>query len=285
MSAEKSHSWNQEEVSAQAPASQQHEELSPRLLRRMQDREEWAALWKIRKMDAEGKILPTIRYYANLYSFDKPVTFFREKIVEPLNDRFHKKYYHRKLTRVPYIDECGVSDKACILEAQEQYRLDKLVDTYILQILRQRVDRCLTYNRPYVKPCGPLTEEYEENELNWFIKYGELGSTSDAIDVLMKQKHRMIWERRHPEIMEERARKLAEHKEQLANGDYDHSFWKKGLFYMDKKRMEPAYDMVFSKPSTEGDKPLSKNWEYYKKLQEDPEFDKEQGRKSKFTLL
>jgi len=217
--------------------------------------------------------------------FDKPVTFFREKIVEPLNDRFKKPYYHRKLTRVPSIDECGVMDRTCILEAQEQYRLDRLVDTLILNILRNRLSQCIEYHHPYIKPCGPLAEEYEENELNWFIKYGELGFTSDAIDVFMKQKHRMIWERRNPEIMEERAQKLAEHKEQLSNGNYDHSFWKKGLFYMDKKRLEPQYEMNLSKPAPEGDKPLSKNWEYYKKLQEDPEFDKEQGRKSSVFVI
>lgn len=76
-----------------------------------------------------------------------------------------------------------------------------------MRILQERVDRCLTYHNPYVKPCGPVVEDYEEAELNWFIKYSELGYTADAVDVLMKQKHRMIWERRHPEIMAERARR------------------------------------------------------------------------------
>lgn len=78
-----------------------------------------------------------------------------------------------------------------------------------MRILQERMDRCVTYNAPYVKPCGPVVEDYEEAELNWFIKYGELGAEKDAIDVYMKQKHRMIWERRNPEIMAERARKLA----------------------------------------------------------------------------
>lgn len=40
--------------------------------------------------------------------------------------------------------------------------------------------------------------------MNFFIKYGELGSEADVRDAYMKQKHRMIWERRHPEIMAER---------------------------------------------------------------------------------
>lgn len=40
----------------------------------------------------------------------------------------------------------------------------------------------------------------EENELNFFIKYGELGSEADVRDAYMKQKHRMIWEKRNPEV-------------------------------------------------------------------------------------
>jgi NADH dehydrogenase (ubiquinone) 1 beta subcomplex subunit 10 len=76
-----------------------------------------------------------------------------------------------------------------------------------MRILQERIDRCIAYHTPYLKPCGPVVEDYEEAELNWFIKYSELGSEANAVDVLMKQKHRMIWERRHPEIMAERAKK------------------------------------------------------------------------------
>ena len=52
----------------------------------------------------------------------------------------------------------------------------------------------------------------EENELNFFIKYGELGGEADVRDAYMKQKHRLIWERRHPDIMEARKQAYAEHK-------------------------------------------------------------------------
>lgn len=58
------------------------------------------------------------------------------------------------------------------------------------------------------------------------------------------------------------------------------SFWKKGLFYQDKKNYEPPYEYHLSKATTENDKPLSKDWQYYKKVKEDPEFDKEQGKTS-----
>lgn len=108
-----------------------------------------------------------------------------------------------------FLSTFPISFQTCQYEAQEQYRLDKLVDTYIVNILQERIDRCIQYHMPYIMPCGPVVEDYEEAELNWFIKYGELGTETDAIDVLMKQKHRMIWERRHPEIMEERAKALA----------------------------------------------------------------------------
>jgi len=247
--------------------------------RRLQDRKEWDAYWQIRKMDAEGKIVPTFRYYGQRI-FDWPITWVREKIVEPMQDRYRIPYYHRKLTRVPDIDQCGVTDHVCIYEANEQYRLDKMVDTYIMNLLKERFNRCVMYNEPYVMPCGPLLNQHEEAELNWFIKYGELGSEASAVDVLMKQKHRMIWERRHPEIMEERQRAYEEHMKQLAEGEYNHAFWKKGIPWMDKKNYMPPYDLRPDKAPWEADQPLSKDWRYYKKVQEDPEFDKEQGKTS-----
>uniref|UniRef100_A0AC35U416 NADH dehydrogenase [ubiquinone] 1 beta subcomplex subunit 10 n=1 Tax=Rhabditophanes sp. KR3021 TaxID=114890 RepID=A0AC35U416_9BILA len=258
--------------------------LTPVLRRRLQDRNEWAAYWKIRKIEADGSIVPSIRYYVHRF-VDFPATFFREKVVEPLHDKYKKPYYHRNLGRVPYIDECGVNDMACFFEANEQFRLDKLVDGYILNILKGRVDRCISFNEQNLNPCGPVIEDMEEAELNFFIKYGELGSEADVRDVYMKQKHRLIWERRHPEIMAERDRQYLEHKENLKNGQFDYSFWKKGMFFQDKKNYEAPYEFHLSKSTLEGDKPLSKDWQYYKKVQEDPEFDKEQGKQSTFKLL
>ncbi|ETN69490.1 hypothetical protein NECAME_15261 [Necator americanus] len=205
-----------------------------------------------------------MRYYAHK-AFDAPATWFRETIVEPINNRNRLPYYHRKLTRVPEIDECGVNDKACFFEANEQFRLDKMVDGFILQTLRHRVDRCLNYNDPDLSKCAKVIEDMEENELNFFIKYGELGGEADVRDAYMKQKHRLIWERRHPEIMEERKKALKEHKEKLAKGEFDYSFWKKGMFWQDKKNYEPPYEFYMSKSALEGDKPLSKDWQYYKK--------------------
>jgi len=252
--------------------------------RRLQDRKEWEAFWKVRKLDAEGGIAPTVRYYAHRV-FDFPATWFRENIVEPLHDRFKMPYYQRRLTRVPEIDQCGVNDQACFFEANEQYRLDKLVDYHILQILRDRTDRCITYHQSNLFNCVDAIEDMEEAELNYFIKYGEMSSEADVRDVYMKQKHRMIWERRHPEIMAERERAYQEHKEKLQNGELDYSFWKKGMWFQDKKGYEPPYEYFPSKAPMEGDKPLSKDWQYYKNVAQDPEFDKEQGKKSTFRVI
>jgi hypothetical protein len=54
---------------------------------------------------------------------------------------------------------------------------------------------------------------------------------------------------------------------------------------MDKKNYVPPYDLQYDKVPWEGDQPLSKDWKYYKKLHEDPEFDKEQGRKSRVRMI
>ncbi|CAJ0592482.1 unnamed protein product [Cylicocyclus nassatus] len=252
--------------------------------RQAEEKAAWDAYWKVRDLESRGTFIPRARYYAHKW-FDAPATWFRETIVEPLNNKNRLPYYHRKLSRVPEIDECGVNDKACFFEANEQFRLDKMVDGFILQTLRHRADRCLNYHETDFSPCAKVIEDLEENELNFFIKYGELGGEADVRDAYMKQKHRLIWERRHPEIMEERKRALKEHKEKLARGEFDYSFWKKGMFWQDKKNYEPPYEFHMSKASLEGDKPLSKDWEYYKKVAQDPEFDKEQGKKSEFHLF
>uniref|UniRef100_A0A914RRB6 Uncharacterized protein n=1 Tax=Parascaris equorum TaxID=6256 RepID=A0A914RRB6_PAREQ len=78
---------------------------------------------------------------------------------------------------------------------------------------------------------------------------------------------------------------IADHKAKLAAGEFDYSFWKKGMFYQDKKNYEPPYENFLSKSTVEGDKPLSKDWAYYKKLKEDPEFDKEQGKTSSYSIF
>ncbi|XP_067670890.1 NADH dehydrogenase [ubiquinone] 1 beta subcomplex subunit 10-like [Haliotis asinina] len=128
---------------------------------------------------------------------DAPVTLFREKFVIPNQEKSTHKWYHRRFRRVPSFDECDVDDPICMYEAEEQYRRDKLVDNQILKILRQRKIECLAWEGPDAsRKCKKVSEDYETSATNWFIKYGDIGASATGIDAYMKQKHRLIWERR-----------------------------------------------------------------------------------------
>lgn len=131
---------------------------------------------------------------------DAPATFVKEKIVDPLNVNNTTKYYHRRYPQVKTVDQCEVEDPVCIYEAQEQYKRNKQVDSSILNILRQRKLECMQWEGPDAKyKCKKVSKDYDEAATNWFIKYGDIGSTGNVIDCYMKQKHRLIWQRRHPD--------------------------------------------------------------------------------------
>ncbi|XP_014669277.1 PREDICTED: NADH dehydrogenase [ubiquinone] 1 beta subcomplex subunit 10-like [Priapulus caudatus] len=143
---------------------------------------------------------PMDRFRHTLYKIiDTPVSLFRERVVEP--NRKSYPYYHRKFKRVPNIDTCDVGDYVCFVEAHEQFRRDKLVESEILAILRQRREACIAYEgADWKKKCQQVMDDYTNAETNWFIKYGDLGAYGNVKDAYMKQKHRLIWQRRHPEI-------------------------------------------------------------------------------------
>jgi len=139
--------------------------------------------------------------------FDKPVDWVRENI----SDKFRGPkyyYYHRQFKRVPTIDQCYIDDFGCFFEADEQHKRDRMVEGRILIHLRNRYTSCAEYNWWYDREdkCMREWRDYTDASLNYFIKYGDLGSGSDVQDVYMKQKHRLIWERRE----KERIRKLME---------------------------------------------------------------------------
>ncbi|XP_023240060.1 NADH dehydrogenase [ubiquinone] 1 beta subcomplex subunit 10-like [Centruroides sculpturatus] len=135
-----------------------------------------------------------------IYMIDAPVTWAREKIVA---NRPKYYYYHEKFRRVPTIDECEIGDVLCYYEANEQYKRDKAVDTEILNLLRLRRDDCVFYESPdHKENCKKVLADYEEAALNWFIKYGDLSGYATVRDCYMKQKHRLIWERRQQEKLE-----------------------------------------------------------------------------------
>ncbi|CAG0919010.1 unnamed protein product [Notodromas monacha] len=125
-----------------------------------------------------------------------PVKYVRENIVKPNQKENH--WYHRRFRRVPTIDQCYTDDSICIYEANEQFYRDRSVESNILKILRDRMNECV-YMNPHNQEtaCAKVTEDYKVSENNYFIKYGDLGYGGDAIAALAKQKHRIVWERRH----------------------------------------------------------------------------------------
>lgn len=155
---------------------------------------------------------------SNLNSFG-----FAETIVEPNQKQYP--WYHQRFHRVPTIDQCYTDDPICVYEADTQFKRDKLVDNEILTVLRHRYEDCTIYEAPDDQDkCMYIWDVYKKNETNWFSKCkwlswsivssescitfsiwnyfsdGDLGFYSDAKGAFMKQKHRMVWERRHGKI-------------------------------------------------------------------------------------
>ncbi|XP_076642247.1 NADH dehydrogenase (ubiquinone) PDSW subunit [Halictus rubicundus] len=130
-----------------------------------------------------------------IYMLDAPVIFVREKIVEPNQKKYP--WYHQQFRRVPTIDTCHERDIACYVEANYQFLRDKMVDEEILSILRDRYEHCAWENYEDKEVCSHLKKTYDDAATAYFIKYGDLGFNCNVRSAFMKQKHRMIWERRH----------------------------------------------------------------------------------------
>ena len=139
-------------------------------------------------------------YNCILNVIDGPVTWYRESVMPKIRQT-PQPYYHRRYSRVKTIDQCEVGDIACFVEANEQFKRDKLVEAGIVRILMSRKAECIGwYSRvpeDVEKYCKKAYEDCEEATTNFFIKYGDLGYYGNVRDALMKQKHRMLWERRN----------------------------------------------------------------------------------------
>jgi len=173
-------------------------------------------------MDTEDKPLghnhPTLGGFIRALDtmFKQPVQWFRKTVVEPSRGEPYP-WYHRQFKRVPTIDECYIDDIPCREEANFQFKRDWLVEQEIVNLLRDRMNDCFFYEKGTglqhyeVKPrviidlttgsehvCKPIFDAYERAAENYFVKYGEISNYyGRAEEVLMKQKHRMMWERRH----------------------------------------------------------------------------------------
>lgn len=130
-----------------------------------------------------------------------PAYWVRENIVEP--NRGPKYYwYHRKFARALPIDECYMDDFACIYEANIEFRRVLMVDRETLNILQRRRDFCWWWHQTKqgrqfpAEECQDIIDTYKREEINFFIKYGDMAYNSSVEQAYMKQKNRMIMERR-----------------------------------------------------------------------------------------
>ncbi|KZC11841.1 PREDICTED: NADH dehydrogenase [ubiquinone] 1 beta subcomplex subunit 10 [Dufourea novaeangliae] len=147
----------------------------------------------------EEETSPFIRFMHKLYyMFDTPVVFFRKNIVEANQKKYP--WYHQQFRRVPTIDMCRQLDTACILEAHYQFKRERLVDNEILHILRERYEECVFNNINDKHLCQHMKKAYDGAVANYRSRYGDLGVKFNVRTAFMKQKHRMIWERRHGPI-------------------------------------------------------------------------------------
>lgn len=244
--------------------------------RRRREKESWEAYWRLRSEEVKGRFFPSLSH-AFKRIIDAPVTWITESWITPLHDKYKLPYYHRRLSRVPDIDQCKVTDTACVQEANFQYRLDLDVDKAILDILMTRQQECLIHYGKHmsgwagqsIAPCIPLMEDYQEAELNFFIKYGELGVRGDVRHALAKQKHRMIWERRHPEIMAEREAAWKEHRKEAALGRYDETFWRPGgsMAWHNKEQNVYPYS-YYNDENAFQQSNISKDWQFYRDIKD-----------------
>ncbi|CAH8532750.1 unnamed protein product [Schistosoma turkestanicum] len=183
---------------------------------------------------------PTFAYQLSLILgslFDKPVTFFREQVVNKVRTPYP--YYHKRYDRVPTIDQCLTNDLACFEEANQQYHRDRLVDLNIVRILRNRKNECARWYK-YEKEdvyrfCGSMFTDYEDAAVNYYIKYGELHWSATVVDAFMKQKHRLLWERRYGPVgkTSDEKKKLAEASDKVTKekDNFAHSLLITTSFY------------------------------------------------------
>jgi len=152
-------------------------------------------------MSSDNPINVVERFWNVCFSaVDAPVTWFREKIVEPNRQTEDFHWYHRKFPRVTDIDQCYTDDFPCIFEANEQFKRDFQVDSEIMRILRRRRGDCFAHEYPdHHENCAKVVSDLDTAEINWFIKYGDLGARMTAREAYMKQKHRLVFERRKAE--------------------------------------------------------------------------------------
>ncbi|XP_060116605.1 NADH dehydrogenase [ubiquinone] 1 beta subcomplex subunit 10 [Heteronotia binoei] len=130
------------------------------------------------------------------YTVDAPVTAWRNFM-----ERQHAKrkfyYYHREFRRVPDLTECLEDDYVCFFEAEMQWDRDKKVDEEIVKIVQERLGACtMQEGSSHIQKCAREMQQLKDVTKAYQTKYGDIGYHGNARTCLMKQKHRMIAERK-----------------------------------------------------------------------------------------
>ncbi|XP_069838182.1 NADH dehydrogenase [ubiquinone] 1 beta subcomplex subunit 10 [Dendropsophus ebraccatus] len=130
------------------------------------------------------------------YAVDKPVTAFHDWM-ESQRAKRRIQYYHREFRRVPDLAHCLEEDYVCHYEANKQFKRDFLVDQEIVKIIRERVTACRVREGGSAdQNCAPLLKQYTEICKAYKNRYEDLGYYGGARNCLMKQKERMMEERK-----------------------------------------------------------------------------------------
>uniref|UniRef100_A0A8D2M8M0 NADH dehydrogenase [ubiquinone] 1 beta subcomplex subunit 10 n=1 Tax=Zonotrichia albicollis TaxID=44394 RepID=A0A8D2M8M0_ZONAL len=130
------------------------------------------------------------------YVLDSPVGLIRGWI-ERWQNRNKFYYYHQKFRRVPDLSQCLEGDYLCYYEAEAQWRRDRMVDQEIVEIVRERMAACKQREGPnQFQNCAKEMELLAQVTKAYQDRYGELGFHGNARTCLMKQKHRMMEERK-----------------------------------------------------------------------------------------
>uniref|UniRef100_A0A6F9DM41 NADH dehydrogenase [ubiquinone] 1 beta subcomplex subunit 10 n=1 Tax=Phallusia mammillata TaxID=59560 RepID=A0A6F9DM41_9ASCI len=145
------------------------------------------------ELEFKSKLNPVPLVYSWFYYSFKIPQQFVNKLFDTISVQKPRRYFHRKLPRVPEIWECALDDMVCVYEAEKQFDRDRKVDQEVLRILNKRVQACQALNGENSNIyCAEVKELERQTENAWRIKYGDIGTTISARKVLNKQKNRFI---------------------------------------------------------------------------------------------